>query len=260
MSTQRKGRSSKNLTLLGGVSVIAVGASGLLSGGFGAFSSFANATQQVNTLNATLNRTDVTVTGDAGGTALTESVVDMIPGDYRERLVRLSAPTGQTLSTLQYQVQGAFAVADPTTATLGGINQVGDAVDALAATNSSATAGQPGGNAAAGQGGLAIEIYTCSGTWTRANGIVTSRTDDVDYSCSAGGNGTIAGSFTDVPTSGYSTAFTIAASLTDTGTEFMIRTRFVDDGTTNGRQNVMQNESINLTHRFTASTRAAGAV
>ncbi len=240
--------------------MIAVGASGLLSGGFGAFSSFANATQQVNTLNATLTRTDVTVTGDPGGTALTEQVVDMVPGDWRERLIGLAAPSGQTLSTVQYQVQGAFAVADPTTVTLAGINQVGDAVGALAATNSGATAGQPGGNAVAGQGGLAIEIYSCSGTWTTAAGVVASRTDDREYGCSAGGNGTLVGSFTDVPTSGYSTAFTVAASITSTPTEFMIRTRFVDDGTTDGRQNVMQQESINLTHRFTASTRSAGAV
>ena len=34
----------------------------------------------------------VVLTGDPGGTALTESVVDMVPGDYRERVVDLTVP------------------------------------------------------------------------------------------------------------------------------------------------------------------------
>jgi hypothetical protein len=242
-----------------GVGLVALGLSGVATGGFGAFASFASRSQVVNTGDATLNFANVTVTGDPGPTAFNEPVVNMIPGDYRERLFRLSAPTGQTLSTIQYAVSGNVD-SDATLTTIPGVNQVGDAINALAATNASATAGEPGGNAVNGQGGLAVEVYTCAGTWTRANGVIGSRTDDIQYGCSAGGNGTLVGTFTDVPTTGSSAPFQIAASITDTGTEFMIRTRFVDDGTTNGRQNVMMTESITLTHLFTGSVRSAGAV
>ena len=256
----RKKRSSKGMAVVGGVAVIGFGVLGLGTGGFGAFTSFQSANQTVNSADARLALTSITVAGDPGGTAITEAVIDMIPGDYRERLVLVQAPVGQTLNTLQYAVSGVNNPADPTTVTLAGINQVGDSVNLLAATNATATAGQPGGNSSAGQGGLAIELYTCAGTWSSAVGVIATRTDDRDYTCSGGGNGVIAGTFLDVPTTGLSTPMTIAATVNNAGQTFLIRTRLVDDGTTDGRQNVMMSEGIDLTHRFTASVRTAGAV
>jgi hypothetical protein len=40
----------------------------------------------------------------------------------------------------------------------------------------------------------------------------------------------------------------------------LVRVRFANDGTTDGRQNTLAGESIQLTHRFTLVSRTTGAV
>jgi alpha-tubulin suppressor-like RCC1 family protein len=166
------------------------------TGGFGAFSSFSSATQQVNTEGG-MSLASVVLTGDPGGTALTETVVDMQPGDYRERVIDLTVPYDADVT---YSVK-ADVLADATPSAIPGVSQVGDALNVVAATNTGLAATDLSDlNAPAGQGGLFVEIYRCTGagnSYESSAGVIASRTDDREVSCNntgvpqgAKGNGT----------------------------------------------------------------------
>jgi alpha-tubulin suppressor-like RCC1 family protein len=221
-----------------------------MQAGFGSFASFNEATQTVNAADVSLNVTNIAVTGDAGGTALTETITDMIPGDFRERLIQLSANTNFA-PAVGITVSGTINN-DPTLTTLAGINQVGDSINVLSGTNSGVTAGQPGGNSAAGQGGLYVELYGCTGSWSSAAGVLASSTADRDYTCSMGANGTLLAAY-DVPTSGNAPTQWVVPPLTTSQT-ILVRTRHTNDSTTDGRQNAQQNEQVTLTHQLQGAT------
>jgi hypothetical protein len=159
---------------------------------------------------------------------------------------------------------------DPTFTTLAGVGQAGDATNVLSATNAGASAGASPTNAVPGQGGLAIELFYCDTAWVRSDGVIAGRTDDVNYSCPGGStpDGELIGSLVDVPATGASTPVTLEdAPLFANGLEathagsapIMVRVHFVNDGTSNGRQNPLQNETVQLTHRFVAGNGFAAA-
>jgi alpha-tubulin suppressor-like RCC1 family protein len=138
----------------------------------------------------------VVLTGDPGGTALTESVVDMVPGDYRERVVDLTVPYDADVT---YSVK-ADLVADAT-ATPNDFSQAGDTLNNIDGTNTGLAATDLSDiNAPAGQGGLLVEVYRCTGggnVYESTAGVIASRTDDREVSCNnasvpqgAKGNGT----------------------------------------------------------------------
>jgi alpha-tubulin suppressor-like RCC1 family protein len=225
-----------------------------IQAGFGSFASFSDATQTVNAADVSLNVTNITVTGDAGGTALTETVTDMMPGDFRERLIQLSANTNFA-PAVGITVSGTINN-DPTLTTLAGINQVGDSINVLSGTNPWLDPGQPGGTTSAGQGGLFIELYSCAGTWSSVAGVLASSTADRDYTCSTGANGTLLAAY-DVPTSGSAPTQWVVPPLASNQT-ILVRTRHTNDTTTDGRQNTQQNEQVTLTHAMQGATPDAG--
>jgi alpha-tubulin suppressor-like RCC1 family protein len=164
-------------------------------GAYGDVSLFSAATQQVNTASG-MNVASVVLTGDPVGTALTETVVDMKPGDYRERVVDLTVPYDADVT---YSLK-ADVLSDPSPDSVSE-SQTGDALNVVEATNAGIGASDlfdlP---APAGQGGLLVEIYRCTGAgnaYESTTGVVGSRTDDREVSCNntgipqgAKGNGT----------------------------------------------------------------------
>jgi hypothetical protein len=253
-----------------GVVVLMIGALAYNTGGFGAVSRAGSAAVTASVPAATLIIDDVSVTGDPGGTALGEVVIDMQPGDVRERLVRFRSPaTGlASLGFVSYSVSGTLISEDASFTTIAGVGMPGDATNVLAATNAGATAGATPLDASAGQGGLAVELYFCDTPWVRADGAIASRFDDIDYQCPASpepgwtNNGFLVAPLIDIPATGSSSPVLVEdvseviadLSATQAGSPpVLVRVRFVNDGTTNGRQNPLQRETVQLTHRFTAS-------
>jgi alpha-tubulin suppressor-like RCC1 family protein len=156
------------------------------TGGYGTANPYSNAVQQINT-GGGLTVSSVVLTGDNVGTALTETVNDMKTGDYRERVIDLTLPYDADVT---YSVK-ADVLSDASPDLLAGVSQVGDAVDTVEATNAGLAASDASDlNAPAGQGGLFVEIYRCTGAgnaYESTNGVITSRTDDREVSCNNAG-------------------------------------------------------------------------
>jgi hypothetical protein len=229
---------------------------GASAGGYATYLPFNSATQPITTADEPFTLTPSSVGTDPGGTSITESVVDMVPGDFRERLVTL-APVSSFEPAIGYRVSASL-LSDGTPAPVS-VSVGGDAVNNLDGTNLGMVEGQPSGQANAGQGGLFVDVWECAGTWSSVDGAIASRTDDRDYTCSTGGNGTFVAS-TDVPTTGWSATHWIYFAL-KTSRTLLIRTHVSNDGTTDGRQNVLLDESLNVTHEFVAGNyyNAAGS-
>jgi alpha-tubulin suppressor-like RCC1 family protein len=164
-------------------------------GGFGEARPFTLAAQQVNTAGG-LSVTSVVLSGDPGGTALTETVNGMLPGDYRERVVDLTVPYDADVT---YSVKGDL-INDGTPNAIE-VSQANDARNTINGSNAGLSAADASDlTAPAGQGGLMVEVYRCTGTgnaYESTTGVIASATDDREVSCrnagvaqGAKGNGT----------------------------------------------------------------------
>ena len=234
-------------TLIGSLLLVVAGVA-TQTNGFGSFSAFTNADQNVGTSGQSFTVAGTTTVQDPGGITWTDTVTNMIAGDYRERLISIAPTSASVTPTIGFATKGIIT-ADPSTA-FNTASLSGDAINVLDAANDWVIPGS--GISGPGQGGLYIELYSCPGTWSSAGGVVASATDDRDYTCSTGGDGTLIANY-DIPASGYSPTQWVVPQLS-APTNVLIRTRLIDDSTTNGRQQTLYGETITLTHRLQAST------
>ena len=241
-------RSRRRMTTLIGSLLLVVAGVASQTNGFGSFTPFNDVDQNIATSGQSFTVAGATTAQDPGGITWTDTVTNMIAGDYRERLITVTPASAAVSPLIGFATKGTVT-ADPSTA-FNSASLNGDAINVLDAANDWATPGA--GMSGPGQGGLYIELYTCTGTWTSANGAVTSATDDRDYTCSTGGDGNLLANY-DIPASGYSPTQWVIPQLS-AATNVLIRTRLIDDTTTNGRQQTLYGETITLTHRLQAST------
>lgn len=245
---------------IGATTAVMLIAGAIFTGGYGALSSATRVDQ--NIISDTLNLS--VVGSDSATVDLTSALSDFAPGEYRERLVKVTAGGANKLQ-LRYRVF-ATVNADPTLTTLvpgDAVNSV-DAIVNVASLSSPPIVSGPGGSGeqvpsgTAGQGGIAVELFTCSApqVWD-GSGI------GIDYWCDDAANGVRGATWTQgtliSPTSALDLATTVNTAndvvftpILDNGQSVtvLVRTMFVNDTTTDGRQDVEQDESITVTHRF----------
>jgi hypothetical protein len=251
-----------------GLVTVSLGGFGLISGGFGGLVWSSSRGVPVQAPGLTIN-----IDPAVGSLSVTDTVASITPGQYRERLVSVGS-TGQPITDVRWTVS-ATVDSDATPS----VSVPGDAVNAIAAATvmtSNATPALDGlGNevipdVAAGTGGLVVELWSCQApnAWDGA----LNAAGAMDYWCDAATDGLRSGGWShgsllspanaiDVGTASQPSGGVLISNSVARGSSVtvLLRTVFVPDVTTDGRQNSQVAERITLTHRVDAAA-AEGAM